>query len=552
MHVAGMGFAATESSDRDKDARERTLKLKNIIAFALVIGVASCAGPFQSENLTKIGSSCTEDSDCPNGLVCFYDWCEDSSFVSFDHVELEVHPPAWTEKPPQVFQSINAVDKLLLRDLAPIRIQLIGDSGQNLSYRVVASQQLDGSSRQIQTASWTDDEGVALLQLLPSAVYHLALLPEDNQMAPYFADSLRVTEQVVSQGHQIQLPQREQMYRVRGRVVAGPQQAPQGVADMRVEILGWEGHPRKQRVVSSTSVTDQTNPGSFELWLPSNVGSLLQLRVSATVDNPNVPTMVVDAIDVPADVDLGDLSLGEFGVPTTVTGSVTHQAAPVAGARVTFSGTVAQGRFSQTTFTEADGSYSISLLPGSYQAMVVPAVESRAATQVQQVEVVGPQAVDFAPLSRVIYDCQVLQHGDRGGPASLVGVEATREGNVANSIAIDHFVHTTHVTQTDQQGRFRLFLDPGVYSFAYIPDSHDGLHARTVEYLNITGDENRETTLDFSKRMLGEVRYQNHAFVPNAKVRAYINLQDRSPLIGETWTDRMGNFSISLPAQILD
>jgi len=523
-----------------------------IVAWSLAaLELTGCPGAAPETRL------CTSDAECNSPFLCVYGACYDPSSAALQRISLEVAPPTSASMPPQQFRDFvvsgQARSDVVLARAIDVYCATQDHGSAALPALLTAQTSNDIPGRPLRVDERTDQNGRAVIALTVGRSYGLRVLPDDAAIVPFSPDPIFANDDVAGplNGQTLTAPDPADLMTISGRTVVS-QQDPQGVPDLRVQLLGLVGSPAELRVVSTTAISSTTD-GSFQLLLPRAANSGLQLRVAPTQSNPYWPIVVKSGLNFSSDTDLGLVELGNVTTPIAVSGNVNGPQGPVDGATVTFIGTVGAGSYSATAVTQADGRYQIDLLPGSYRAVAVPPIASSAALT----ETAEAVAIDVAPIGTARVDFTASRRASLSGTVTDASglaiasatVRATRIGNVAGALGPGDAVRLVFETGTDSGGRYQLAVDPGQFEFAVIP-APSSVNPRRTDLMAVAGDDLVHDVQLYQPAPFGGRVVTDAAAAPmvDALVRAYLVLDaQQAVLVGEEATDSAGQFNLVLP-----
>jgi hypothetical protein len=329
-------------------------------------------------------------------------------------------------------------------------------------------------------------------------------------------------------------------------------------ADLQVQALDDTLQPLSQRV----PVTRGT--GDFLLALPPSAAKLEHVLVQVTPPRGDalVPqkTFTVD----PRPGVTEPLGLGDYGEPVTVQGRVVNRdGQPVANASVYLQGKVGGGGQLRTrsVTTTAEGRFELLSLPSHADTPLtlyaVPPADASAGITLQ------PTAIPRGgvTLKDVLCPDKVAAEGTlmkpEGLPAAGVRVVAEPVGEVPGWPR--PAVGTEAEAATDEDGRYRLRLDPGEYRFDFIPAENLPRVSRFVTVLPSTTLVLAPFTLSKGRRINGLVTILEEELagptpgIPYASIRFFrvVNVEGEptSVLLAETVADSNGNYAATLPTR---
>lgn len=450
------------------------------MAFAAFAFALAC-GCSQPNELSSFQQPCTTDGECAANQVCFADGCGDPG----EGLTVELLPSSANK---QYIQDI-AIDRLSpvtnIEGEAPAVLQgelqqEMSNNGGTVAYAGDITVNAEGESVVIPgrtrsvTFTVTPDNGSFQVPV-HSGAYRISLTTKDPIFPPVLFSDVRIhpgavqnldtTFQPVSALQQVS----GTLLKTRSpRLVA--QTTPYDVQAFDVE----SNLPISQRVPASSG--NSISDGSFVLWVSTSSGAR-ELIIKAFPRTPDVlgPTK---SFRVPLSSDVGELELGDFGVPVNITGRVLAKSggAPLPFSRVHIEGVVAGGGvFKGPTVTaDAMGVFALSTLPtgamGQLDIIAEPTPDATAATV--RAPIVIPLGGGSVP---------DVQAPDK---VTLLGSLVRPDGEAASEVyvtaeplsALSEDLPTPRgptETTTDEDGRFSLQLDPGEYRLDFV--STDGL-----------------------------------------------------------------------------
>lgn len=528
---------------------------------ALALSGVGCA--YLPDDPAESKLVCRNDAECSEGQVCFLDGCGDPG----EHIVVEVTPNPKAGLHAQDFpvENLRPQHNLQVFGPATLKGQVLREtllSGPSTtSYSSSVSVRLSGESLLIPglvrryESTLVPDNGQYQIPV-GSGGYTITLLAADTEVPP------QTMARVVEPGTQVELnfllPAPTAVTHLAGLVVR------QGTtlvdADLEVQAVDDTLHPLSQRV----PVTRAT--GAFQLALPPAAAKLDHVLVQVTIPRgaPLVPqkTFTVD----PRPGITPPLELGDYGEPVTVKGRVVNQdGQPVASASVYLQGKVGGGgQFrSGTVTTGADGSFELLSLPSHPDTPLtlyaVPPSGSTAGLTLQATAI--PRG--GATLKDVICPDKITIQGTLLGPddvpAAGVRVVAEPVGEVPGWPR--PAVGTEADSATDEDGTYRLRLDPGEYRFDFIPTENLPRVSRFVTVQPATALELVPFTLSKGRRINGQVTLiepmdDNPSPTPGvsyASIRFFrvVNVEGKptSVLLAQTVSDSAGNYVASLPTR---
>jgi hypothetical protein len=505
---------------------------------------------------------CRSDSECSEGQVCFPDGCGDPG----EHIVVEVTPNPKAGLHAQDFpvDHLRPQQNLELFKAASLQGQVLretvlsGPSTTAFSSTITVrasgeSLLIPGLVRHYESTLVPDNGAYQLA--MGSGLYTVTLSAADPEVPPLQKEIVEVDP-----GHTVGvdflLPAPTAITHLAGKVVRLGTTLVD--ADLEVQALNDALSPLSQRV----PVTRAT--GDFVLALPPSAAKLDHVLVQVTVPRGDVlvpqKTFTVD----PRPGITPPLELGDYGDPVTVQGRVVDRdGQPVANASVYLQGKVGGGGQlrSGTVVTGADGHFALESLPSHPDTPMtlyaVPPTSSSAGLLLQ------PTAIPRggATLSDVVCPDKVIAQGTllrpEGVPAAGVRVVAEPVGEVPGWPR--PAVGTEADSATDEDGTYRLRLDPAEYRFDFIPAENLPRVSRFVTVLPATDLELAPFTLSKGRSITGLVTNSDSQplsplpGVPYASIRFFrvVNVEGKptSVLLAQTVSDSTGTYSATLPTR---
>lgn len=232
--------------------------------------------------------------------------------------------------------------------------------------------------------------------------------------------------------------------------------------------------------VTTESVTDLD--GSFRVRYWPHYGGHT-IRLLATSKDPTRPLPVLGlAVALPeagAEPAPAQLVVPDIGSTFTARGTLeAPDGSPVGGAHVRFTTELDAGRFSADALSAADGSFNVTLYPGTYLVDVEPVLGSGLRIQRTRVEAWsdGP-SLDLRLKSLVPVHGRIVWPD--GAPLAATRLESRLLAVASGHPGVESPVGTppTRLVQgeTDEEGVFTLLLDPGEQSLTITPIAGLGL-----------------------------------------------------------------------------
>jgi hypothetical protein len=507
---------------------------------------------------------CRNDAECSGGEVCFLDGCGNPG--QFIVVEVTPNPKAGLH--PQDFpvenlrpqQNLELFGRATLQGQVRRETLLPSPGSSTLPYSSPISVRASGESLLIPgvtrryEASVVPDNGSFQLAV-GSGSYTVTLTAEDPQVPP--VSELRVVEPGQAVPLQFVLPAATAVTRLAGKVVRVGSTLVE--ADLEVQALDDSLRPLSQRV----PVTRGT--GEFLLAMPPSAAKLEHVLVQVTA--PRADTLVPQkafTVDPRPGV-TAPLELGDYGEPVTVQGRVVNRdGQPVANASVYLQGKVAGGgQFrSRTATTNTEGRFELLSLPGhpdsplTLYAVPPPSTSAGILLQPTPIPRGGVTLKDIVCPDKVVASGTLMR--PEGLPAAGVRVVAEPVGEVPGWPL--PAVGTEAEAATDEDGRYRLRLDPGEYRFDFIPAENLPRVSRFVTVLPSTELlVVAPFTLSKGRRITGLVTLPEPEQAspmpgaPYAFIRFFrvVNVEGKptAVLLAQTVADSAGNYAATLPTR---
>nr|WP_225937603.1 carboxypeptidase-like regulatory domain-containing protein [Myxococcus sp. RHSTA-1-4] len=505
---------------------------------------------------------CRSDAECGPNEVCFPDGCGDPG----RDIVVEVTPNPHDGMHAQDFRVDPVRPELDLELLEPARV----------AGRVVRATSLPAPDGGTTTRPYSEPlhlraDGESLLlpgvtrryeaELVPingawelpvgTGEYAVTLTAGDLEVPPVRGTShvepgARVPLELV-------LPAPDTVVRLSGRVVRQGELLVD--ADLRIQALDADLSPLSQRVPV------MRGSGDFTLVMPREAArrSAILLRVTALGEAPWVPqkTFTVD----PRAPLTSPLELGEYGEPVRVSGRVVGlDGRPVAGATVALRGQVGGGGLfhGPLATTTLEGRFTVDTLPaapgGTLSLVVVPPLGVTAGLIVQPVEVPRTGAVlpdVVCPDRRVVMGTLHLPGSTEPARGVRVAVEPIAEvpgwprppgGGEA-------------LVATDDEGTWRLRLDPAVYRVDFLPAENLPRISRVITVLpgeDATVQELATFNLQRGRTLTGRVTDGTRT-LPYASIRFYrvgtLEGRPSSVLLSQTVSDHQGRYTALMPVR---
>ncbi len=337
----------------------------------------------------------------------------------------------------------------------------------------------------------------------------------------------------------------------------------------------------KEGVRQSTIGSTEPDTGEFAFRVPKSTDLYTNytIRVETMPDSTPIPSVtcpnrVLGLLPTQqAYQDIGNLMLPAFRFPVDFTVRIVGKAEdgslePVGSASVTFATSLPSvndgpaactASFSQTKITNGDdGKVFLPLIPGTstrnqvYTVTVLPKSGKYASRWIGSFEV-GPFN---GVLADIVLDLRHRMSGTvvdpDGAPVEGATVEAQGIESSDNTMTIPA-LNASSVT--DEQGKFELFVDPGVYNFEVTPPQGLGLPRFGIPGRKIEGDSEGEIfRIPKAKVVMGRVLDHHGNELPDMRIQIYDLVSEvdnpvdlKAVLRGNTITDNMGTFNFFMP-----
>jgi hypothetical protein len=321
------------------------------------------------------------------------------------------------------------------------------------------------------------------------------------------------------------------------------------------------------RAVSSTVITDEL--GKFELALDPTATDYV-VRLNGGPDRPLFPTLVQDPSFFFPGVErhtilVPDLDHVIYNGRVAKSGAAARD--PIEGAALTFRSddvfdgtTGVHGSFRTTAMTNSDGTFSVDLLPGTYEVLVTPpSSRGDLAVLLQTSNRIEPSA---EPLNGMTFELEarrqlsgVVRTADERTMSSAA-IQATALGraleDAGEAVRASRYNRSGDTT-SDPVGNFTLPLDVGVYDVVVKPPSESRfpwiIHTAVPVIQSTEQNPRFEAPLPVSGRIVDE----DGMPVAGADLRAVGIVTEpstdtrRSVVVGRAVTDANGDYRLLLP-----
>jgi hypothetical protein len=337
------------------------------------------------------------------------------------------------------------------------------------------------------------------------------------------------------------------------------------------------------RVISTTQeLTGSSSPFSIlvyrDLIEADESDAVLRLSPPENASALGMPIVLwkLSTVDLDGDfanivLDVSELAAAE---PQVINAVVVEQASSstIAGATVsiqskallggTFGGNAA---YKTSVTSDADGAFSVSLLPGNYEVTAIPngsasqAIASSAWT-IAADDLGGGRTIELG-VKTMVTGRIVTPQGDAASGLLCRLKAVTPQGitYVEDVLVLRHSAPHTATTSSDASGGFAIEADPGEYDLSLRPDASSGFPWRLVPRLAVTMQRTDLGVQQLSAPVVirGTVTTPAGDPIGGASVRAWLptpaqaqNLKPSVILIGEHVADANGQFELLLPASL--
>jgi hypothetical protein len=506
---------------------------------------------------------CRSDAECAEGQVCFADGCGDPGQNIV--VEVTPNPKAGLHAQDFVVENLRPQQNLELFGAATLQGEVRRETlmsmpgAETVAYSSTVSLRVSGESLLIPgvtrryEATLVPDNGSYQLAV-GSGSFTVTLLTADPQVPPV-VDS-RLVEPGGTVPLNFVLPAAASLVRLAGKVVR------QGTvlvdADLEVQAVDESLRPLSQRV----PVTRGT--GEFVLALSPSASALTHVLVQVTAPRTGelVPQKTFTVNPRPGVT--APLELGDYGEPVAVLGRlVDRDGKPVAGASVYLQGKVGGGgQFrSRSVLTSTEGRFELSALPSHPDTPLtlyaVPPATSASGITLQSTAIPrgGTTLKDIICENKVVLEGSLLR--PEGLPAAGARVLAEPVGAVPGwprpAVSVEA------ESATDEDGVYRIRLDPGEYRFDFVPGENLPRVSRFVTVLPTSMTQLAPFTLSKGRRITGLVTMSDRELqgltpgVPYASVRFFrvVNVegQPTAVLLTQAVADSAGSYAATLPTR---
>ncbi|HHH30151.1 MAG TPA: hypothetical protein ENK57_17660 [Polyangiaceae bacterium] len=219
--------------------------------------------------------------------------------------------------------------------------------------------------------------------------------------------------------------------------------------------------------------------------------------------------------------------------------------------------------------TDADGKFELSLLPGKYDVIALPANDTYAAT-VDELTILsgedqGGKTIEVQSKKALVGSARTAT-GDAafGVPVSFTPTSPEASTFLKSELATSGTVSTSATAVTNADGGFDVALDPGDYNLSLQPAPASRLPWAVLSRLNVPAVENQSTpnlnvTISHPVVMSGRVVDPEGFAISDARIRVWLAPADPDPedeqmpgvlQVAETVSDGSGRYTLLLPASI--
>jgi hypothetical protein len=354
--------------------------------------------------------------------------------------------------------------------------------------------------------------------------------------------------------------------------------------DQHVSLAGWQVslvEPERGRVISTTRKLNDSNPTNFGIrYQPlTNAAPLLQLTPPKDTVAP-VVFWDLSVLDLDGDGQV-EPSLATLDLSTVqVSGSVVDDGVnPVAGASVRIRSTqllgAAQGlsaRYETTTTSDGEGAISLPLLPGTYQVVATPPDREGLAIA-RTTWTIGRSPAHQAGRTVELPALPLLQGSvlDPVGSRPIEGIPVNViPSTFGTSRFFDRILDTAPLVPratsgfTDDLGRFSVGVDPGIVDMSAQPRESSKFPWLVRARVEVPADPLGPMFVSFPVPVAGTLRDPSGNPVQQALLKVFALVDSSSPStprgsptvgvlqVGEGRTDKLGHFTLLLPAQLQD
>jgi hypothetical protein len=550
-------------------------RLAWLVLVVLAGGALSCAGSKEVGAYTGAGGTgggssviplrpCSNNAQCAAGSACVANQCVVKR-TSIDDLAIEINPQSGSQSQITELPSVGTAMPLLQADAAfSLTISFTIMSGGNAQSTpataaviVTVPSRIAGRPDLSFQANLSEKAAtLSVPQALRGAQATVTLLPTGpaEQTSPPY----RMTTVIPLMQDTLALELPANRLQITGQVRDASDKPPMKTYTARAFQQGL--------LASSNGSTDTNANGAFAISLPGNTTGSVSLELVPALSTD--PWVTFNDPLAPANTDLGIITLpgyltaNLFRVPAYGNDA---SRTPVVDARVraytTLNSDDADRRISTKYLrdgtTDATGGANLLLIPGdssisrAYTVSVVPtpgsAWASRCLTNVA-VAWTGMTQTAF-PLSEVSLSFRSVISGlvtsANGVPVDGMLVRATLLEGVTTPPCLPSPT-TTSVT-TDENGLYRLPVDPGRYQLDFIPAAGSAIPRFTIEEERVSADVTRNVMMPAPALVEGDLQDAMNAKLPNATIRFFEPRCEsggcKSPLLrAEVQTDAEGHF----------
>lgn len=561
------------------------------IAIGVLVCLGGCAGAAfaPTERL-----SCSSNDECSGNQLCFPDGCGDPGVGLA--VEISANARAGLLPQDRLIPNGTVTPTLDFAIEAPMTLQgafvrnltADGDPDNRAAYAesvtVLASGEselIPGLARTYQSTFTRPERGVWSLNV-GAGRFNVMATAADTSIPPLLNTNVLVRPGA-STAVGFAFPSADGTVTISGRLLKRIETSI-GITEIAVTEAAMElqaFHPESHLALSQRVPVSSGSAGSKGDFVLSVAPIAKELDTVLLVATPKDPTALVPSKTFtlskpyPATV---RLEMGDFGEPLPqLTGEVFGtDNAPIANATVYVTGPVTgQGVFrSKAALSDAKGVFKLDVLPSatglSYTLVAIPPPGSSAGVLQTQVKAIA-QAGQMPVLSPARVTCpdRVTVVGrlfrPEGSPAAGVTVRATAT-EALKELTATPIPNQEAEAVTNEDGSFRLLLDPASYRFDLLPGADLPRVSRTVKVLRqISSDSGTtmvaavnlgEISLSRGRKVTGTITAPSNAGMigaMNATIRFFrVSTTEGRPsalLLGEAVADERGHYTVTLPTK---
>jgi hypothetical protein len=543
------------------------MSLKKVSLLLLV--ASACAG---FENQSRVGNTCSQDSQCRGGQICFSEGCA----VPAEDFVVEVSGQAVAGEYAQDFV-VPKVTARLDFELRPIA--LVGEVGRELEYPAVANQRVayresvrltaEGFSERLprvrRSQSWTlpaSETGYFSVSV-GSGIFDLVASANNLEIPPVLVRSVRFSSDTPNMVP-IRFASIQGMVQLAGRILKRKATSSESelLLDDEVELQAFDVTPNKNTGSARVPVSQKvaaSKRGEFSFNVSPEARMLPRILLNVTPSRlgsltPSQSFMIDAPFTKALDLELG----GRTDAMRTARGIVIDESKrPIVDAHVQVQVQTNNGGTvkSAIAVTNASGEFTIDVVEGLATSMTVvpPADSAYSATQLTTALVNDLSGLQFPP---VTLSAKQLVSGKltlpSGAPAVGVEVRAVADENQAVSQSGWSPPLGTPSVLSDGEGLFSLPLDRGLFRLVAQPTKESASTAVTIDTRERAPTELVELNLVPGERISGTVIGEKQRPIKYATVRFFRTSKQNASgaaavLVGEAVADSNGEYSVILP-----